>query len=566
MNQQRLITNLLRLVEVPSISGSRAEQEIPFLLRDLLLEIDYFREHPEQISLLPVAEDGGARLLVCACLEGNGNYSDTVVLLSHYDVVDICGYGQLAKYAFRPLDLARELRQVSLPPSAASDLASGDYLFGRGVLDMKFGIALHIELLHHLAARRSTLPGNILFLSLPDEEGDSAGMRSAVGELLKYNSSGKNLLAAINSEPQFPRYPGDENRYIYTGTMGKLLPLVYCQGQPVHAGEPFAGLNPNLMLAEIIRHIELNPSLAGQLLGEKCPPPVCLGMSDNRTGYSVQTPPSAFAYFNVITLDKEPRQVMQTLKNLVHTALASAVDRVRTSAHLWSPVDLHTTVTWDPPVYSLDEFLVLCSHATGKTPAVLASEITAELAATDLREATAEFVRRLGRFSPVKDPFAVIVLAPPYYPHNYLTGSPGDRRIAEVAARLVERSRQQHGEGLSISPFFPALSDMSYLRLAGNPDASFLTANTPLWGSRYRVPLQEIAALSLPFLNIGPLGKDAHQFTERLNLPYSLRVTPDLVMYAIKFLLNLDYSDREPFPLSSTHKNCLCRSTYYQTQ
>lgn len=529
--------NLLRLVEVPSVSGSRAEREMPFLIQNLMLEIEYFKENPHHISLVPVTGDAAQRALVIALLRGNGTSPETVVLLSHYDVVGTSGYGNLEEYAYRPLELAEKMKATELPADAARDLGSGDYLFGRGVLDMKYGIALHIELIRVFSARRDALPGNILLLSVPDEEADSLGMRAAVSELLRLKSEGLNLTAVISSEPQFPRFPGDDTKYIYTGTVGKLLPLVFCRGQETHAGVPYSGLNPYLMLSEIIRHIELNPDLADRGPGIIGPPPVCLKIGDFKSGYSVQTPVSAYAYFNFITLSSGPRQVMKIIKQTVRGALAGSRKRVRSLAELWprnrGSSDFPTS---DVPVYSLAEFTGLCCRTSGKSSAQIAEEINTGVQAVEPREATAEYIHLLSRFAPPK-PCVVISFAPPYYPHHHLSDSPADRRVKEVVLQMLEHAEHEYGECLVHLPFFPALSDMSYLRPPENLELGFLVANTPLWGSRYYIPLEEMSRLNLPFINIGPAGKDAHQFTERLSLPFSMRIAPGLACRAIEMLL-----------------------------
>ncbi len=43
----------------------------------------------------------------------------------------------------------------------------------------------------------------------------------------------------------------------------------------------------------------------------------------------------------------------------------------------------------------------------------------------------------------------------------------------------------------------------------------------PGFGTKYSLPLEEMQKLNLPVVNIGPFGKDAHKFTERLEKDYS---------------------------------------------
>ncbi|NLA90070.1 MAG: M20/M25/M40 family metallo-hydrolase, partial [Synergistaceae bacterium] len=97
------------------------------------------------------------------------------IITGHYDVVDAEAYGPLKDLAFSPLELPRRAGELELPEEARKDLESGEYLFGRGVSDMKGGIALMMAFLAE-AARKGDFPANLLFLAVPDEENTSAGM------------------------------------------------------------------------------------------------------------------------------------------------------------------------------------------------------------------------------------------------------------------------------------------------------------------------------------------------------------------------------------------------------
>src|SRR5699024_12011532 len=60
---------------------------------------------------------------------------ETVILLSHFDVVGIEDYGSLRNLAFHPIELTRELnqREDELPQEVARDLEKGNWLFGREI-------------------------------------------------------------------------------------------------------------------------------------------------------------------------------------------------------------------------------------------------------------------------------------------------------------------------------------------------------------------------------------------------------------------------------------------------
>lgn len=69
------------------------------------------------------------------------------------------------------------------------DLNRGQWLSGRGTGDMKGGAAIQFALLAEYAAQLD-FKGNILLLSVPDEESLSVGMRGSLSLLVDYRPAG----------------------------------------------------------------------------------------------------------------------------------------------------------------------------------------------------------------------------------------------------------------------------------------------------------------------------------------------------------------------------------------
>ena len=130
--------------------------------------------------------------------------------------------------AFNPKKLTSMFysHKDELPDHVREDIEHGDWLFGRGTMDMKCGLALQMAMIEQACEGR--FDGNVLLLAVPDEEVNSVGMRAAVPRLLdlarEHNLDYKTVL---NSEPMFSRHPGDQNKYIYTGSIGKVLPVFF---------------------------------------------------------------------------------------------------------------------------------------------------------------------------------------------------------------------------------------------------------------------------------------------------------------------------------------------------
>jgi len=67
-----------------------------------------------------------------------------------------------------------------------------------------------------------------------DEENNSAGMRAAISFLAQMQDEGYDFIACMNSEGVIPKFPGDTNRYVDIGSVGKIMPMFYCVGRESH--------------------------------------------------------------------------------------------------------------------------------------------------------------------------------------------------------------------------------------------------------------------------------------------------------------------------------------------
>lgn len=533
MDKLRIKNLLLDLCNVASISETNGEHLMAQKLFDVLSKIDYFRLNSSNLYKVPMVKDSLNRSFVAALMKGIPNSSKTVILLSHFDIVSVEDFGSLKQYAFDPevyTDLLIK-QNIDLPKEAQEDLNSGDYLFGRGIMDMKFGIALDIEILHHISNNLQNFPGNILFLSVPDEEANSAGMLEAIEFLNKLKKEHSlEYSCCIVSEPHFPKYVGDHTNYIYAGTVGKLLPVFYCVGKETHAGEPFSGLNPNLLTARLIEKIEQNPELCESDRGCTTPAPVCLKSSDTKVEYSVQIPTSAFAYFNLITLKKTPAEFLKILKELAEEAFQEVLDEINIKAAKWLKLtgDSIELPSIRPRVLTFSELYHRCVEVHGNKIKHILEDLVKSSGTSDLRELSIQLVQELSRYSPDKTPMIVLFYAPPYYPScSGLDSYPITHRICQD---VINRAEKEFGARLQLQPYFTGLSDMSYLGLQGEIDINALSKDFPLWGTKYSLPLEAMSQLNIPFVNIGPLGKDAHKYTERICISYSFDMAAKLVL------------------------------------
>ena len=531
LNEKDLYRLLLDLVSIPSVSYSVEENRAAEFIARTLGELDYFRRNPSHLHLLPIEGDMLGRSAVAALVKSVPATERTVVITGHFDVVDAEACGWLKHLAFSPEEYTRRVGELEIPDEARADLANGDYLFGRGVSDMKSGIALEMCLLGEIS-RLDEFPANVLFLAVPDEENSSAGMRGAVPWLVRLREEwGVDYVACLNAEPSVGGRGVETG--LYVGTIGKIMPFFLCAGREAHVGDYYDGVSSSLLTAHLSMILEGAPETAETHDGERFPPAACLRFRDLVRNYSVTIPERAVACYNILTVSKTPARVLDEMRDVAGRALASALEslsRHRESAG--APV-AHFTGR----VLFFADLLECARRRTDGFDAAFDGFLQSLPASLDERERCIEAASFLLDLSGEKGPLIVVGFLPPYYPPRLnRRETTGERSLLRAAARLRDEAAPA-GIDISLVEVFKGIMDMSYLGFQGEAsELDSLAQNMPLWGSGYHFPSDDLKRLDVPIANLGPLGKDDHKNSERINLPYFLRVLPPLFRRFVELL------------------------------
>ena len=176
MLKDRVLQITKEMVGIYSPTNTAEEQKVESYLFQLLQGMPYFKEYPEHCGAFACADDCFNRSTIYGLVLGKSK--KTVVFMGHHDVVSTEVYGALANFATDVDTLEAKLQSVDLPEEASADLASGEWLWGRGTCDMKGGTAAQLAVLENYAQNPDA--GSILFVSVPDEEAFSVGMRSCL--------------------------------------------------------------------------------------------------------------------------------------------------------------------------------------------------------------------------------------------------------------------------------------------------------------------------------------------------------------------------------------------------
>ena len=535
-----------KLVSIPSMNNTQGEREVAEHMAQWLRDLPYFSEHPDQLIVQPLKDDPWKRVNVIAIAFGTkSNSKETIILHGHCDTVGIGDYGSIQEYAFDCDALPEKIKAITNDPEVLADIESGEWMFGRGVSDMKCGDAVNLVLMKYFTQHLDMFDGNLIFMTNPVEENQHTGIIHSLDMLEelkeKYQLTYK---MAMNTDFISPAFPGDTAHYFHAGAVGKIPPCFYITGQPTHAGQGYEGFSASLVAAEIIKAMDLRAEFSDVYNGEYTMPPTTLKMRDLKPAYDVQTAFSTFVYFNYFIHNMEMNDIFVRLKSVAMDAL-KAVDAY-TDGQSQKYCQM-TGLTYKKREYALQvmDYDELYTRGKAVNPDVdqVIEEISQKGLATtmDFRDICLQIVEYLCTVNNINTPTVVVFLAPPYCPRNTLKHeSPEEAHLLDSVTALLKELEPVVGEELKMMQFFPVLTDSSYLKL-DDTDSSIdtLVKNMPNMNTIYPVPLEQIKRLNIPAFNFGCHGKDAHKWTERVHMEYTFGKLPIIMLKTLeKYLIN----------------------------
>ena len=537
--------NLLDFVGTRSDTNSKEEKNIEGFFKQWFSKIEYFQNNPEHYGLFEIPDDYLGRKVPWCLLKGKGK--DTIVFIHHNDIVETKDYGTLEPLCLKPYELMESFKvgKMQLPSLAKEDLLSGKWIFGRGVSDMKGGGSIHLSLIEEYS-KDSSFKGNIVLISVPDEENLSAGMRGAALHLKalkdKYDLEYKLML---NSEPH---ERGDDLRpTLYDGSIGKIMPVVYVRGKLAHVGQVYSGLNPINLLSEIIRRTELNPNFIEKVGNTTNPPPTWLYHKDRKMVYDVSLPIASCGYMSILPLKRTPKSIMDELKNISIESFQKVIEDMNASYKLYTNIAglEFEKFTWEPDVKFYSELYSEAIKDSGEDfenayenlmveikEKFNSNKITTIEAANTIIEKTLEYVKDVS-------PCVILALTPPYYPstNNNMLGEKSTQ-IYEIIEDIKKYAKDHFHEEYIVQNYFTGISDLSYsMFVSDQSNIDYIANNMLMWKDVYYIPLEVIKEISMPVINIGPWGRDLHKYTERVYKEDLFYKTPKLIDLFVSRLL-----------------------------
>lgn len=478
----------LTLTAWPSITGSAGEVTFASNLAGYMAGFD-------RAWTAPIAGDVRSNVFALK----RGRHRQTVVLTGHFDVVPVADYGDLEPLAFSPELLKPaiidRLRRSGENPQALADLESGDFLPGRGLLDMKAGLAAGLAAMEAYHGEAT-----LLFLAVADEEERSAGARAAAPLLARIaDEHDLDIRLIINLDAISDQGDGAQGRVVAFGSIGKLLLSAFVVGREAHACYPQDGANAAYLGAELLTEFEMAPELAEQSGAEIAAPPTALHAKDLKSGYNVTTPGQCWLYWNTLQHRRSARDVLDIALMLARRAMLRAGNRLGR----------------DIPVMTYGDLVQ-------RVPEEERHRINRDAEAwrgLDLPEQSKLVTAEMWKASGLPGPGLVLGFGSIPYPSVALEDSTLESVIRTAAA----------AHGVGGLRYFPGISDMSFLgQSSGNLAAAAI--NTPVWGAGFTMPEPGGHAC----INIGPWGRDYHHWLERLHVPYAFETLPRVLLSVIE--------------------------------
>lgn len=520
------------LTEQPSVTGSDGERALPGALAARIAATPALAG--AETWLIPIEGDPLGRHCCAALVRGEG--PETILLTGHFDTVTVEDYGDLAGLATRPEALLEALKlRLDAPATAAESLAkadfeTGEFLPGRGLLDMKAGLAAGLAALEAFAAEPAR-QGNLLFVGVPDEEVNSVGARALARALPEIEATHRvKVEAAINLDCIGDPGDGAEGRAVALGSVGKLLLTAFVVGQQSHASHPYLGVNAGAVAAALAARIEWAPELADPSGGLPGIPPTLLSIKDGKDKYDVTTPATVFATWNALTMGRDANETMRIFGEVVRRSLDGLA---RDLAERRAAV---SGSNQPAPEIALTSAAELFGSLSDEAHSEL-SAIGRDLAALGLSlpDQNRKLTEAAWKLSGRRGPAVVIGFGSLPYPPVLLTSSGPARRFLGAIEEARARAAAWSGQSIKLTTFFPGISDVSFLGEASVADVDMIAANTPAWASGVGWGGK---VGGVPTVNIGPWGRDYHTPLERLHTPYAFGVLPGFLLDVCRTLLD----------------------------
>jgi arginine utilization protein RocB len=298
-----------------------------------------------------------------------------------------------------------------------------------------------------------------------------------------------------------------------------MLPVVMVQGKSVHLGNYSYGVNPVGILSRLIAATEGDMSLTDTCGDDITPPPAWIYLRDRKQHYDVSLPHRAAACINFMTYDKTPDDVMYILMNAARHAVSQTLEGLAYNGR----VEVISAAELINRAQAYPGFDVFYQNLRNN------SFVSLQKGESSYANETICLMEKILEFTGMTQPMVVIAIAPPYYP------AADSLAIQDnTFAGLLETIKNV--SDITYDRYFNGISDCSYCCPNPNLNEEMVQKNLLLWGKSYGFDFAAMAEMQIPFLLLGPWGKDLHERTERVHITSVSKKLPAILEKIISYV------------------------------
>lgn len=262
--------------------------------------------------------------------------------------------------------------------------------------------------------------------------------------------------------------------------------------------------------------------------GKTSPPPTLLLQKDLKKEYSTQIPHRSVSLYNLLLMKKTPADVMEEMKRAAEIAAKKMenfiIDRYRS-------FNLEINEAPAIRVFFYEQLRDFAVKKTSEDYIAILEQSIARDTQGDIREQTIQIANQISMLCQELGPMIVLFYAPPYYP---AINTADHKEIQSLSRTLVRFTQEESGKELHAVDYFNGISDLSYAGLQGDlSEMECYNSNLPGGQQLYSIPFDEMSQFKAPVINVGPIGRDAHQKTERLHMPFAFEQLPKILEHLI---------------------------------
>lgn len=486
------------LLSIDALTYEKGEVDIAKTLYNMYLELDYFKENPNNVKLMATDEDEFVRFNQISIIE-KGESKDVVLLINTIDEPQLSG-----KYSQSDVKIIKA--------TLAATIAVADEL------------------------SKIVQDGKVIILNLCDRYGKNKGIESAVKYLLELKDEGHTFKAAITTHNMLTN--GEES--IFFGAQAIIKPAIFVAGKTVRTPLYSEGLDPSYMLSTFARDLTLNSVLMDNYQNEVSEP-IYVNRFIVPGGTEVQSSAWGYTSFMTSTVNQDLKAYMDNLKCIVKNSYQKAIEELNTKyANYCLKRNIpFSPLNTQPKVYTWDEYLNEVVTVRGNSVlSSLRNEVEEKLKRNPdlpISELRLRLVKGIYDNQKLADEPMIII---------YFEEAPSQRVEITGTNDLQTNLMMAFTSAINnVNPsikrrfFYPDMSYHSYLNLSEDyRDLKESLKFIPEANKEEYNKINYAAILSIPTINVGGINKIVDgEFT--FDEEYHFKTLPQLLVEGIRRLL-----------------------------